>query len=174
MNDKFKGHYFTNLLEPLKVDDSELETFVRRIFKAMKFFLNSDGDSTQISDAKIHLQGEKQHRIPDAMGRYGFNLQEFEIAEQLLGETSYYEEIIMRTKGGLLPIHLKEINASLYSSIEKQKIHGTSSKANLNKLCDKETQTEGSFKTNVQTSPNKGKKEKTLEEEEIELLKQAN
>jgi len=44
----------------------------------------------------------------------------------------------------------------------------------LNKLCDKEIQTEGSFKTNVQTSPNKGKKEKTLEEEEIELLKQAN
>jgi hypothetical protein len=59
MNDKFKGHYFTNLLEPLKVDDSEHETFVRRIFKAMKFFLNSDADTTQISDAKIYLQGEK-------------------------------------------------------------------------------------------------------------------
>jgi hypothetical protein len=55
----------------------------------------------------------------------------------------------MRTKGGLLPIHLKEINASLYSPIEQQKSNGTSSKANLNKLCDKEIQTEGVFKTNV-------------------------
>jgi len=59
IHDKFKGSYFNNLLDPLKVDDSEHETFVRRILKAMKFFLNSDGDTSQISDAKIHLEGEK-------------------------------------------------------------------------------------------------------------------